>query len=89
MYCTSQLRPTAKPFLPALKLECCIAVRSLVSWEGNIIVLSPPANSALQNLYLEGEALVPVDPVSRHVGLSDLRQYFPAAEGEIEIEIFL
>ena len=83
MYCSSQLRPTAKPFLPALKMECCIAVRSLVSWEGN--VMFPPANSALQNLYLEGQALVPVDPVSHHVGLSDLRQYFPAAEGEIEI----
>jgi hypothetical protein len=60
MFC-SQLRATAKPFLPALKMESCIVVRSLVSFEG--------------------EALVPVDPVSRQVGLSDIRQYFPAADG--------
>ena len=34
------------------------------------------------NLYLEGEALIPVDPASRQLGLSDLREYFPAADGE-------
>ena len=27
--------------------------------------------------------MVPVDPVSRQIGLSDLRQYFPAADGEL------
>jgi len=61
MFCT-QLRPTAQPFLPALKSESCIVVRSLVSEE-------------------EGQALLPVDPVSRQIGLSDIRQYFPAADG--------
>lgn len=61
MYC-SQLRATAKPFLPTLKQDSCIVVRSLVSLD-------------------EGEALVPVDPISRQVGLNDIREHFPAADG--------
>ena len=31
--------------------------------------------------------MVPVDPVSRQIGLSDIRQYFPAADGESDLAI--
>lgn len=108
MYC-SQLRATAKPFLPTLKQDSCIVVRSLVSLDGKIYLhldsvstFSPTLlfrkilfNNLMQSkskfdvvsflpkFYLEGEALVPVDPISRQVGLNDIREYFPAADGEL------
>ena len=46
MFC-SQLRATAKPFLPALKMESCIVVRSLVSLEGKILLSAQLVHRAL------------------------------------------